>query len=89
MAFDLPAASNILKVRYLGPIREQLNNSTVLLKKIARDGQGVSVSGKTFTVPLHTSRNASAGLGIADGGALPTAGQQGYEVAVIPNAYQL
>lgn len=44
MAFDLPAASNILKVRYLGPIREQLNNATVLLKKIARDGQGVSVS---------------------------------------------
>lgn len=44
-------------------------------------------AGKTFTVPLHTSRNASAGLGIADGGALPTAGQQGYEVAVIPNAY--
>lgn len=87
MAFDLSAAGNILKVRYLGPIREQLNNSTVLLKKIARDGQGVSVTGKTFTVPLHTARNSSAGIGIADGGALPTAGQQGYEVAVIPNAY--
>lgn len=89
MAFDLSAADNVLKVRYLGPIREQMNNATILLKRLQRESGYVDVSGKSFTVPLHTSRNTSAGLGRADGGALPTAGQQGYSVAVIPNAYQL
>jgi hypothetical protein len=87
MAFDLSAASNVLKVRYLGPIREQLNGSTVLLSRIMRDDRVESVSGKSFTVPIHTARNTAAGVGRADGGTLPTAGQQGYQVAVIPNAY--
>lgn len=87
MAFDLSAAANILKVRYLPPIREQLNQATVLLSRIAREDNAVNVSGKSFTVPLHTTRNTSAGAGRSDGGALPTAGQQGYGVAVIPNAY--
>lgn len=89
MSFDLSAAANILKVRYIGPIREQLNNATIFLKRLERESGYVDVSGKTFTVPLHTTRNSSAGSGRADGGTLPTAGQQGYEVAVIPNAYQL
>lgn len=44
MAFDLTAASNILKTRYLGPIREQLNNSTILLSRIGREDNAVSVS---------------------------------------------
>jgi len=44
-------------------------------------------AGKTFTIPLHTTRNTSAGSGRADGGTLPTAGQQGYVTAVVPNAY--
>ena len=85
MAFDLSNAANILKTRYLGPIREQLNNATVLLNRIQRDTE--SVSGKSFTVPLHTGRNNASGIGRADGGVLPTAGQQDYHVAVIPNAY--
>jgi hypothetical protein len=87
MAFDLSAASNVLKVRYIGPIREQLNGATVLMSRIMREDNATNVSGKSFTVPLHTQRNAAAGIGRADGGTLPTAGQQGYQVAVIPNAY--
>jgi hypothetical protein len=87
MAFDLSAASNVLKVRYIGPIREQLNNATVLMSRILPEDNATNVSGKSFTVPLHTGRNAAAGVGMADGGTLPTAGQQGYDVAVIPNAY--
>lgn len=90
-AFNLSAAANILKVRYLGPIREQLNNSTVLLSRIGRDDNSVSVSGKTFTVPLHTGRNLSAGVGRGDASTtqlLPDAGKQSYQVAVIPNCYQ-
>jgi hypothetical protein len=85
MAFDLSAAGNVLKTRYLGPIREQLNNKTILMNKINRKDQ--SISGKNFTIPLHTGRNASAGVGRADGGTLPTAGNQAYETAVVPNAY--
>lgn len=87
MAFDLSAASNILKVRYLPPIREQLNNSTILMSRIAREDNITAVSGKTFTVPLHTGRNVYAGSGRSDGAALPQVGSQAYEVAVIPNAY--
>ena len=87
MAFDLSAASNVLKVRYLGPIREQLNGATILMSRIMREDGATNVSGKTFTIPLHTSRNVAAGIGRADGGTLPTAGQQGYDVAVVPNAY--
>jgi len=59
MALNIAAASEILKVRYIGTIREQLNNATVLLAKIGRQDQ--MVSGKDFTVPLHTGRNTSAG----------------------------
>lgn len=88
MAFDLSAASNVLKTRYLGPIREQLNNSTILLSRIGREDNAISVSGKNFTVPLHTGRNTSAGTGRVDGGTLPTAGAQSYDVAVVPNTYQ-
>lgn len=87
MAFDLSNASNAMKVRYIGPIRNQLNNATILMSRIAKDSSFIDVSGKTFTVPLHTGRNVSAGAGRADGGTLPTAGQQGYDVAVVPNAY--
>jgi hypothetical protein len=86
MAFDLSAAGNVLKTRYLGPIRNQLNNKTILLNKIGR--RDMMISGKSFTIPLHTARNASAGVGRADGGTLPTAGNQGYETAVVPNAYE-
>lgn len=85
MAFDLSAASNVLKVRYLGTIREQLNNATVLLSKLEKREQ--MVSGKSFTVALHTGRNKSAALGRADGGTLPTAGTQSYATTIVPNAY--
>jgi len=85
MSFNLSAADNILKNRYLGTIREQLNLSSVLYNKLEKRIQ--MVSGKNFTVPLHTSRNASAARGIADGGTLPTAGQQGYTTTIVPNKY--
>lgn len=88
MAFDIAAASAVLKTQYLGPIREQLNTKTVLMARIARDSDTINPSGKSFTVPLHVARNASAGAGRADGGTLPTHGQQGYETIIVPNAYE-
>lgn len=87
MALDLAAASNILKVFYLGPIREQINNSTVLLSRIDKDESTQDVYGKTFTVPLHTGRNTAAGVGRAESGVLPTAGQQAWTTAIVPNKY--
>ena len=44
MAFDLSAAGNILKVRYIGPIREQLNGATILMSRIMRDDKSANVS---------------------------------------------
>lgn len=85
--FDLSAASNILKVKYIGPIRDQLNNATILMSRIMKDSSTINVGGKSFTVPLHSSRNRTAGSGTSDGGTLPTAGVQGYDQAIVPNKY--
>lgn len=86
MALNLTNASNVLKVFYRGPIREQLNGSTILLSRIEREDD-VKAVGKTFTVPLRTGRNQSAGAGRVDGGTLPTNGNQAYSVLTIPNKY--
>jgi hypothetical protein len=84
---DLSAASNVLKNFYLGPIREQLNNSSILLARLDRDESTQDAYGKNFTVPLHTGRNGAAGIGRAEAGTLPTAGAQGYQTITIPNKY--
>lgn len=85
MAMNLSNASATMKTRYIGTIREQLNHATVLMDKIGRKDQ--MISGKNFTVPLHTGRNSSAGTGLSDGGTLPTAGQQAYTTTEVPNKY--
>jgi hypothetical protein len=74
-----------MKTRYIGQIREQLNHATILMDKIGRKDQ--MISGKNFTVPLHTGRNSSAGTALSDGGTLPTAGQQAYTTTEVPNKY--
>ena len=84
-AFTLSLADNILKVRYLGPVREQLNNKKVLWARIDRDEE--SVSGKNATVPVHYKRNNQAGSGRADNGTLPTADTQDYKQAIVPMKY--
>jgi hypothetical protein len=85
MAFNLSNAANVLKVRYIGTVREQLNNEILLFKQLQKQIQ--SVSGKSFTVPLHTGRNTAAAVGRDDGGTLPTAGQQAYTTTIVPNKY--
>lgn len=84
---DLSAASNVLKTFYLGPVRKMLNNSTVLLSKLDKDSSTQTVDGKSFTVPIQYGRNLSAGIGVAEGSPLPTAGSQKYSTAVVPNKY--
>lgn len=85
MAMNLSNASSTLKVRYIGQIREQLNHATVLMDKIGRKDQ--MISGKNFTVPLHTGRNSSAATALGDGDPLPTAGQQAFTTTEVPNKY--
>jgi len=56
---DLAAFDDILKIDYLGPVRDQLNNSSVtiaMLEKRLEDFQG-----KQLYLPLHTGRNFSIG----------------------------
>jgi hypothetical protein len=84
---DTSVATNVLKTFYLPPVRELLNNSSILLSRIDRDETTQDVSGTSFTVPLHTGRNISAGTGRAENGTLPTAGVQGYNKAIVPNKY--
>lgn len=74
----------ILKEDYLGPIREQLNNSTVLLRRLKRNEE--DVGGRIASVPLHTGRNSGVGAR-ADGGNLPVAGRQLHALAQYNCAY--
>lgn len=84
MAQNLTNFDDILKNDYLQPIREQVYNSFVLLKRLEKNEE--DVGGKKAIVPLHTTRNSGVGAR-ADGGTLPTAGQQGYENAEYTCAY--
>ena len=81
---NLAFFNSILKEDYLGPIREQINNSTVLLKRLKRNEE--DVGGRIAYVPLHTGRNSGVGAR-ADGGNLPAAGRQVYTDAQYLTAY--
>ena len=81
----LTTLSSILKTQYLGPIREQLNNSCVLYSRLEKNYD--NVVGKNFTIPLHYGRNEGVGAR-AEGGTLPTAGSQAYKECIVPMRYQ-
>lgn len=74
----------ILKTQYLPAVNEQFNNLTVILSRLEKDYD--SVVGKNFTMALHTGRNESVAAR-AEGGSLPTAGNQAYSNAVVPMKY--
>lgn len=81
----LTTYADVLKTLYLPPVREQIDNSTVLLKFLEKKIE--PVEGKNFSIPLHVSRNQSAGVGAAEGATLRTAGNQGYATAIVPVKY--
>ena len=80
-------ADYLTKVRYIGPIQDQLNNKTVLANRIDRDESTQSVDGKSFSVPLHYKRNNQAGSGRPDNGTLPSVDSQAGVVGVVPNKF--
>lgn len=87
MALNLPTASDALKVFYLPQMQNTLNYATILMSRIERDSSMISADGKTYTMSINYDGNISAGIGRAEAADLPTAGNQAYKSAVIPNKY--
>jgi len=70
--------ADVLKHFYLGPIREQLNNKTVLLANLKKSSK--EVVGDQVVLPLRKGRNWGIGArGTTGTGVLPTAGSQQYK----------
>jgi len=78
----LSNADAILKDLYVGPIVEQLNNKTYMLDQIERDSEHIDLYGRRAIIPVHTNRNRGRGSR-GDGGALPAAGRQSYQDAIV------
>lgn len=78
--------SGFLKKKYVGPIRDQLNNSSVLYYRLEKNEEDVAGEDLTANIPLMYARNQ--GIGWRDvGGTLPTAGRRNYVKATVAMAY--
>ena len=84
MGTTLSTLDSILKNQYIGPLREQVNYDVVLLDLLDKDQD--SVVGKNFTIPLHVGGNEGF-ASVAEGGTLPTAGNQQYKEVIVPQRY--
>lgn len=82
MGATLASINDTLKEVYEGDVRRQLNDDTVLLKRVTRSSDGVSneTEGKYVTFPVHVRRNGGLGSRL-EAEALPIPGQQGYASA--------
>lgn len=81
MPTTMAALSPILKNFYIGPVRENLNNATVLLANVKKSSK--EVVGEQVILPLHVGRNWGIGArGTSGNGVLPTARNQQYSKAV-------
>ena len=85
MGATLTTLADIIKTQYAPVVGEMINHSTPILDRIGKDYD--SVQGKDFTIPLHYGRNEGIGAR-AEGGTLPTAGNQSYKASVLPMRYQ-
>jgi hypothetical protein len=68
-------ADSALKEYYIGPIREELNNTLLLLGLI--ENNTTDIEGRRAVLSLHVARNSGVGAR-AEGGSLPSAGNQAY-----------
>lgn len=84
MALTLALADAALKEDYLPSIREQLNQDFPFLAQIERNSK--DVEGRRAVLSLHVKRNSGVGAR-AEGGTLPTAGNQGYAEERVPLRY--
>ncbi len=65
----------ILKEFYLGPVREQLNSETLLMRRLSRNEE--NVEGREVVIPLHTGRTPGI-IAALEGADMPDPGSQGY-----------
>lgn len=80
----LSAFDKVMKIDYLPPIREALNQDTKLYDYL-EDGNDFIV-GRHAYIPHHISRNEGHGAR-AEGGTLPTPGNQGYTASTYTTKY--
>lgn len=88
MVASMQTMTAVLKERYEGKLREQLNNETVALKRVYKGNDNVTteVGGKYATFPIHTRRNAGIGAR-NEGEQLPIPGAQGTAAARVQLRY--
>lgn len=80
MSATMSTLQAILKNFYIGPIREQLNNATVLLSNLKKSSK--EVVGEQVVLPLHVGRNWGVGArGTTGTATLPTARNQQFTKA--------
>lgn len=84
MALNLSAYDPLLKEAYEGVARETLNNEVPLFKIL--DESDKQWSGRRVIFPFHSARNSGVGAR-AEGGTLPSAGQQGTLQGVVSAVY--
>jgi len=77
---NVAAITPILKEVYLGPIRDQINNKTILLHRLAKNEE--NISGKYAVLPLRIGGTAAIGA-TSDGGLLVDPSAQAYTTARI------
>ncbi len=81
MAATFATLQDVLKNFYIGPIRTNLNEATVLLAQLKKSSN--EVVGEQVVLPLHFGRNWGVGARGTNGtGTLPTARNQQYDKAV-------
>lgn len=80
MAATMSTLQDVLKNFYIGPIRENLNQATVLLAQLKKSSK--EVVGEQVILPIHIGRNWGVGARGTNGtGTLPTARNQQYDKA--------
>ena len=85
MAQSLTNYDSVLKDFYEGVVRETLNQNVTAFRVL--DESDKSWSGRRVNFPFRTARNSGVGAR-SEGGTLPTAGQQGYQLCQITASYQ-
>lgn len=84
MALNLTTADEALKDFYLPAARKVLNDEVFLLSQVEMNSE--DVEGKAAVLSINTGRNHGIGAR-ADGGTLPTAGNQTYSEQRVPLKY--
>lgn len=75
------AADAVLKEDYKGPVREQLNNNSVVFAAVAKNEE--DIVGRRAVLALHVGRNSGIGAR-GERQPLPAAGAQQYEDIYVP-----